>query len=207
QVARRLDRAQGGLGIGLTLVKQLVELHGGSVEAHSAGPNQGSEFVVRLPLLPDTQRPEEPMRAENDRGAKLPLRRILVVDDNEDAAESLARVLRLTGHEVRTAHDGPGALEATMDFRPEIVLLDLGLPRMDGYEVARRLREQPGAENVRLVALTGYGREEDQRRSREAGFDHHLVKPVDFDALDELLASLGAPAQPGDVGPDRVLTP
>jgi signal transduction histidine kinase/CheY-like chemotaxis protein len=190
QAEGTLDRAQGGLGIGLTLVRNLVELHGGSVQAFSGGLNEGSEFVVRLPLLPETPPPEEGKGKETGRGAVSPSRRLLVVDDNVDAAESLADWLELTGHEVRTAHDGPAALEAAHAYQPEVVLLDLGLPRMDGYEVARRLRESLAAKNVVLVALTGYGREEDRHRSREAGFDYHLVKPVDVGGLQQLLASL-----------------
>jgi signal transduction histidine kinase len=183
QVDRTLDRAQGGLGIGLTLVKSLVELHGGSVQAFSKGPNTGSEFVVRLPLLPDTQ-PPQPARGEgNSQAAPSLPRRILVVDDNVDAAESLGKWLEHTGHEVRISHDGDAALEMARTYQPEVVLLDIGLPRMDGYEVARRLREEPATEHALLVALTGWGQAEDRRRSREAGFDHHLTKPADPETL------------------------
>jgi CheY-like chemotaxis protein len=168
-------------------VKSLVELHGGSVQAFSDGPNRGSEFVVRLPLVADTQHPEETREEANSQPARSPPRRILLVDDNADAAESLGKLLELTGHEVRIAHDGPAALEAARTFRPEVALLDIGLPGMDGYEVARRLREQPATQRTLLVALTGWGQAEDRRRSREAGFDHHLTKPADPEALQELL--------------------
>src|SRR5207249_1563474 len=146
-----------------------------------------------------TPLPEVAEAGPNGRSVPSPPRRILVVDDTVDAAESLAKLLELTGHDVRTARDGPAALEAARIYRPEVVLLDIGLPGMDGYEVARRLRKQPATEHVRLVALTGYGQAEDRRRSREAGFDHHLVKPVDPAALEGLLTSLGEPARSGNV--------
>jgi CheY-like chemotaxis protein len=197
---RTLDRAQGGLGIGLTLAKSLIELHGGRVEAHSAGPNQGSEFVVRLPLLPGSAHPEEARVEKNERNAPSPPRRVLVVDDNTDTAESLAKLLELMGHQVRTAPDGPAALESVRDYRPEVVLLDIGLPGMDGYEVARRLRAERATEAVFLVALTGYGQEEDRRRSREAGFDRHLVKPVDLNTLRQVLVSAQALPQQNRAG-------
>jgi two-component system CheB/CheR fusion protein len=184
-----LDRSQGGLGIGLTLVKRLVELHGGTVAAHSDGPGKGCEFTVRLPL----QTAAAPV-AEPSRPAATPVkpRRILVVDDNADAAESLALVLRLWQHEAATAHDGPAALKLAETFRPEVVFLDIGLPRMNGYQVARELRKLRGLEKVLLVAMTGYGQDEDRRRAREAGFDHHLVKPVDMGAVEGILAD-GSP--------------
>jgi signal transduction histidine kinase len=188
QVDSSQARAQGGLGIGLTLVRSLVEMHGGTVEARSDGPGRGSEFVVRLPILvaePDTISDCQAKDAEDPPDT---CRRILVVDDSRDAAESLAILLRLTGHDVRTAHDGPEALEAARSFEPEVVLLDIGLPGMSGYEVARRLREQAGTDPPHLVALTGYSQEEDRQRSREAGFDLHLVKPVDPSALRDLLS-------------------
>jgi CheY-like chemotaxis protein len=187
QDERTLDRAQGGLGIGLTLVKKLVELHGGLVTAHSEGPGRGSEFVVRLPAAmrqtPATAAVAAPVAEASPSGC-----RVLVVDDNADAAESLALLLRIQGHDVRTASDGPAALEAAEIFRPEVVLLDLGLPKMSGYEVARLLRQQPESEGIRLLALTGYGQEDDHRRSREAGFDAHLVKPVDLEELMRMVA-------------------
>jgi signal transduction histidine kinase len=187
QADRTLDRSQGGLGIGLTLVRHLVEMHGGRVEALSPGVNQGSEFVVRLPLLSGAS----PAASANGCGtapAAAP-RRVLLVDDNVDAADSLALLLSLGGHEVRAVHDGPSALRAAAEFRPEVVLLDIGLPGMDGYEVARRLRQCAEVAGTLLVAVTGYGREEDRRRSREAGFDFHLVKPADPQQLAELFAA------------------
>jgi signal transduction histidine kinase/DNA-binding response OmpR family regulator len=190
QVDRSLDRSQGGLGIGLTLARRLVELHGGRVHAHSDGPGAGSEFVVRLPLL---DAPREPAPATNGcyppAGGPLPRTRTLIVDDNVDAAESLAVMLGALGSEVRTAFDGPSGLAAAEKFRPDVVLLDLGLPTMDGYKVARRLRDLPGLEGLVLVALSGYGQDEDRRKSKEAGFDHHLVKPASPEMLRELLTS------------------
>jgi signal transduction histidine kinase/DNA-binding response OmpR family regulator len=196
QVDRSLDRAQGGLGIGLTLVKTLVELHGGRVEAHSGGPGRGSEFTVRLPVAPAGEGTPEGPREDAPAAVPHPsprtARRVLVVDDNADGANALAHVLRLTGHEVRVAHTGPGALSEAEAFRPGTVLLDIGLPGMDGYAVARELGERLRPDRPLLVALTGYGRDEDRRRSREAGFDHHLVKPVDPAALLALLGTGGA---------------
>jgi signal transduction histidine kinase len=192
QGERTLDRAEGGLGIGLTLVQQLTEMHDGNVEAFSEGPGRGSEFVVRLPLLPDgVAAPDggESIRAVEPRVASAS-RRILVVDDNRDSAESLATLLRLIGNEVRTAHDGRQALEVAADYQPDMVLLDIGLPVLNGYEVARRLRTDPAYGRAVLVALTGYGSEEDRHRSHSSGFDHHMVKPVDFDVLQTLLTSL-----------------
>ena len=193
QVTPALERSHGGLGIGLALVRGLVELHGGTVEARSAGAGSGSEFVVRLPALP----PEEhiPGRKSAAEGGEslgaAPRRRILVVDDNCDAADSLAMLLRLAGQDVRVAYDGPAALSQRDEFRPELMFLDIGMPGMDGYEVAQRLRQQPGLESLVLVAMTGWGQEEDRRRSREAGFDHHLVKPVEPDLLHKLLVQPG----------------
>jgi CheY-like chemotaxis protein len=186
---RSLARSEGGLGIGLTLVRSLVELHGGSVEARSEGADKGSEFIVRLPALRGSPaRPESPSAPARCRS---PARRVLVVDDSADTAESLALLLTVQGHEVRTAHDGPAALQAAEAFRPEVIFLDIGLPRMDGYEVARRLRGQMGLRDATLVAVTGYGQEEDRRRAEEAGFDAHLVKPADPGALERLLAAAG----------------
>jgi two-component system CheB/CheR fusion protein len=183
QVDRSLERSEGGLGIGLTLVKRLVEMHCGSVEALSDGPGRGSEFIVRLSLLPIEGPHSLPPVSVDTVPAPHNHSRILVVDDNIDGADSLAVLLRLGGHEVSLAHDGPAALDMAQAFRPEVVLLDIGLPGMDGYEVAKRLRAGPPTRDAILVAVTGYGREEDRQRSREAGFDHHLVKPVSFDAL------------------------
>jgi two-component system CheB/CheR fusion protein len=176
QADRTLGRAQGGLGIGLTLVKRLVELHGGTVGARSDGRGQGSEFIVRLPVVEHGARSAH---AKPQLGDRHQTRRILVVDDNADGLETLAMLLELSGHEVRTASDGPGALTAASEFRPDVILLDIGLPGMDGYEVAGRLRTDPALRGVRLIALTGWGQDTDRERSRGAGFDLHLVKPVD----------------------------
>ena len=189
QADSSLGRARGGLGIGLTLVKALVELHGGSVQAFSKGSGQGSEFVVRLPLSDGAE--VRHAAVETPAAAPSPSRRVLLLDDNVDAANSLALMLRLQGHEVLVAHDGPTALEAVKEFTPDIAVLDLGMPGMDGYEVARRLRREPGLEKLLLVALTGWGQEEFRRRSREAGFDFHLVKPAEPRELRELLARAG----------------
>jgi CheY-like chemotaxis protein len=178
QVDHSLDRAQGGLGVGLTLVRSLVELHDGSVQALSDGPGRGSEFVVRLPLfVGEDSEANQPGRS--DEAARLPCR-VLVVDDNRDAADSLAMLLQLDGHEVHIAHDGPAALAAAGEFAPQVVMLDIGLPGLDGYGVARALREQPGTRDILLVAISGYGQEEDRQLSHEAGFDYHFVKPIDF---------------------------
>jgi len=189
QVAPALERSQGGLGVGLSLVRGLVRLHGGSVEAHSGGPGRGSEFIVRLPVTDDSvQRaaPEErEVGGEPHRGPKS---RILVVDDNRDAADSLATMLRMMGNDVRTAYDGLEAVQAAATFRPDVLLLDIGLPRMNGYEAARHIREQPWGRSMALIALTGWGQEEDRRRALDAGCDHHLTKPADPAALQKLLA-------------------
>jgi CheY-like chemotaxis protein/two-component sensor histidine kinase len=192
QAERSLDRSQGGLGIGLALVQRLVELHGGKVEAHSS-LGHGSEFVVRLPMVltPALQLPSTPDGTVEPTGPSL---RVLVVDDNVDAADSLAMLLKAAGHHVQMAHDGPTALEAALHHRPKVVLLDIGLPGLDGYEVARRLRQQAVFQNVVLVATTGYGQEADRERSREAGFDHHLVKPIDFGKVEQILATVSEKA-------------
>ncbi|HWY86045.1 MAG TPA: ATP-binding protein, partial [Gemmataceae bacterium] len=178
---------QWGLGIGLTLVRSLVALHGGSVEATSGGANQGSEFIVRLPLLTPSASPKLQEPTPTAAGERRRLR-VLIVDDNVDAVTSMARVLETQGHEVRTAHDGTAAMESAQAHHPEVVLLDIGLPGIDGYEVARRLRGQACFASTLLVALTGFGQEEDRSRSQEAGFDSHLVKPVEPAYLDELLS-------------------
>jgi signal transduction histidine kinase/DNA-binding response OmpR family regulator len=188
QASRSLDRSQGGLGIGLTLVRRLVELHGGSVQAQSDGANRGSEFVVRLPISTRPLSEREPSKNGSRMQVVAP-RRILIVEDMPDVAKSLARLLRLVGHHVVTALDGRSALEELSTSTFDVVLLDIGLPGMDGFEVARAVRRQPCADSLVLVALTGYGQEDDRLRSREAGFDYHLTKPVDFDTLLGILAS------------------
>jgi signal transduction histidine kinase/CheY-like chemotaxis protein len=187
---RSLERAQGGLGIGLSIVRGVVELHGGSVAAHSAGPGQGSEFTVRLPALAASTWESRAAEVGGEPATVPAPRRILVADDNADSAESLALLLTLRGSEVRTARDGWEAVEAAAAFGPDVVLLDIGMPRLNGYEAARKIREQSRGEWMVLIALTGWGQNEDRQRSTEAGFDFHLVKPVDFAALEQLLASL-----------------
>jgi PAS domain S-box-containing protein len=191
QSQRGLDRSQGGLGIGLTLVRSLVGLHGGTVEARSDGIGRGSEFVVRLPALAPAAAPLPVARRSADR-VDAGRARILIVEDNVDAAESLAMLLDLLGHQVRVAHDGLAALELVTKRVPDFMLVDIGLPGMDGYEIARRIRRQPALQHVVLVALTGYGRDEDRVAARAAGFDHHLVKPIEPDALQALFARLRA---------------
>jgi len=188
QVDRTLEQSQGGLGIGLTLVKRLVEMHGGTVAAYSEGPDRGSELVVRLPVLREP--PKEQQAPEPAAAGSTPGRRVLVVDDNQDAAVSLAMLLELTGHEVRTAFDGLKAVEVAGEFLPDVVLMDLGMPKLNGYEAATRIREQMWGERMVLVAVTGWGQEDDRRRTAEAGFDGHLVKPVDHRAFVDLLSSL-----------------
>jgi signal transduction histidine kinase/DNA-binding response OmpR family regulator len=188
QGKRALDRTQGGLGVGLTLVQRLVQLHGGEVVASSAGPGQGSQFRVLLPCLGEV---DEPVVQEDGRG-QLPTasvaRRILVVDDNVDVVETTTMLLSLSGHQVRSAKDGLQALHLASEFRPDVVLLDIGLPLMDGYEVARRLRQTPQTAGALLIALTGYGQQGDRQRGRDAGFDGHMLKPVDPHALAKLIA-------------------
>jgi PAS domain S-box-containing protein len=188
QADRSLAHSQGGLGLGLTLVRQLVEKHDGTVTASSAGIGQGSSFTIQLPLLPAAQPAIEPDHAVPDSRASLsPTLRIMVVDDYVDAAESLALLLQMEGHEVRTAHCGLQALELAQVFQPQVALLDIGLPGLNGYEVANRLRALPETQGAMLIALTGYGQTEDRSRSQVAGFDHHLLKPVNFQMLSELL--------------------
>ena len=187
-----LARSQGGLGIGLSLVKTLVELHGGSIEARSDGPHQGSEFIVRLPI--ELQTPTRASTPPSNDGEKRPARnfRILIVDDNRDSADSLTTLLKLMGNEAQAAYDGEQALEAAARMQPDVVLLDIGMPKLNGYDACRRIREQPWGQKMVLIALTGWGQEKDRRRAQEAGFDQHLVKPVNPDALMKLLASCSA---------------
>jgi signal transduction histidine kinase len=193
QVDAAAHRAQGGLGIGLALVRQLVQMHGGSVTAYSDGPGKGSEFLIRLPLRVRQMRAtmtttSPPLTGTND-DSRAGLR-ILLADDNRDALDSLATLLQCDGHEVHTAGDGAEALAMAEQCRPNVVLLDIGMPKLDGYEVARRIRAEPWGKSTVLIALTGWGQDEDRRRSREVGFDTHLVKPLDPDALSSLLARL-----------------
>ena len=206
QVDSALERSQGGLGIGLSLARGLIELHGGSIAAHSDGPGQGSEFTVRLPVLaartdadPDGHRPRG---TEPPPSALPPMlgRRILVVDDNHDSARSLATLLRLSGSDVELAHDGLAAVEAAERYQPDAVLMDLGMPKLDGYAACRRIRQQPWGQSGRmlLIAQTGWGGETDRQRAREAGFDGHLVKPVDVAVLNaqiDVLLKSGRPAK------------
>jgi signal transduction histidine kinase/CheY-like chemotaxis protein len=195
QVEAGSDKAQGGLGIGLTLVKRLVHMHGGKVEAQSAGLGTGSRFVVRLPVSAEEANAESSAAAAER--AKPQGRRILVVDDNTDSAVSLAMLLRIEGNETFTAHDGVEAVAEAEKHRPDVILLDIGLPKMSGHEVCRHVRRQPWGQSIVLVALTGWGQEEDRRKSREAGFDGHLVKPVDFEKLSDLLSSLAVERRAG----------
>ncbi|MEO5617902.1 MAG: response regulator [Candidatus Eisenbacteria bacterium] len=203
---RALDRSQGGLGIGLALVKNIVELHGGQVEARSAGAGQGSTFYLRLPA-PASPAAAETVVEQRAPASRGPARRVLVVDDNIDSAESMAMLLRLEGHQTHTALDGAAALAATEEFQPDLILLDIGLPNLDGYAVARRLRGMRSMDRTVLVAMTGYGLERDQRRSREAGFDHHMIKPLDVAVLRQVLVSCpgaeDSAHQPGPSGTDN----
>ena len=188
QVEKSLENSQGGLGIGLTLVKRLVEMHGGIVEAHSEGPGKGSEFIVRLPLSVEVSIPLE--KKIEEESPLTSSQRILVVDDNQDGANTLSLMLRLMGNEVRTAYDGQEGLEVAEQFRPEIVILDIGLPKLNGYEVCSRIRAQAWGKDVVLIAVTGWGQDDARRRSKEAGFDQHMVKPVDPKALMRMLATI-----------------
>ncbi len=193
QVEQTIDRSQGGLGIGLTLVRRLVELHGGSVSARSEGPGRGSTFTVRLPAA-DCDIPARPGAAgPASRDGSRPRPRVLVVDDSADTARAMARLLGVEGYDVRVAHDGRAALDAAREHRPDVILLDIGLPGMNGYEVARAVRRDPDLAGVTLIAISGYGQDHDRRRSLDSGFDHHLVKPVDYGVLYELLAAVPNP--------------
>jgi CheY-like chemotaxis protein/two-component sensor histidine kinase len=193
QADRSYEQTQGGLGIGLTLVRRLIQMHGGTVQAHSAGKNLGSEFTVRLPVALEQVEPEK----KADPGDKIAAhsRRILVVDDYGESAETLADLLRLDGNEVEIAHDGYEALEAAAQFRPAVILLDVAMPKLNGYDAARRIREHPWGKKMVLIAVTGWGQARDRQRSREAGFDAHVTKPVDYPELMNLLSELSPGGQ------------
>ena len=183
QVDTSLERMRSGLGFGLTLVKKLVTMHGATVEARSLGLGQGSEFIVRLPIV------GAPTAAPHDAKQSRPRsRRIVVADDNVDAAVSLAELLKLSGHDVHIAHDGLAAVKAAETFQPDVIVLDIGMPALNGYEAARRIRSQGANGDVLLIALTGYGQDSDKSRAKEAGFDLHVVKPVDIAKIEEILA-------------------
>jgi signal transduction histidine kinase/ActR/RegA family two-component response regulator len=188
QIDRSLDRSQGGLGIGLTLVKRIVEFHGGTVEARSEGLGKGCEFIVRLPVAESALAPSAGMPEVEGEVGMVPRSRILVVDDLRDSADSLAMMLRAKGHDVRTAYDGYEAVEIALDYRPDVVLLDIGMPRLNGFDAARMIREQSVGDSPMLIAVTGWGHDENRLRTKEAGFDHHLVKPVEPAVLTRLLA-------------------
>jgi CheY-like chemotaxis protein len=200
QADRSLDRSQGGLGIGLSIVRMLIELHGGTVEARSRGLGHGSTFIVWLPIAEDdaARAPDEPARPAPPAPSHDPSRqlRVLVVDDNVDAATTLGDLVRSQGHEVRVVHDGVSALTAAEAQHPDVVFLDIGLPGMDGYAVARAIRADAANEGMCLIALTGWGQEGDRERTRGSGFDHHLTKPVDLGALRRLLAGRARACQP-----------
>jgi PAS domain S-box-containing protein len=187
QIEGTCGRIQSGLGIGLTLVRRLVEMHGGTVEVHSDGEQLGSKFSVRLPILPLVKEREIPRAGIERAAAATNNRRVLVVDDNGDALDSLSKLVAVMGNEVRKAHDGLEAVHAAELFRPDVVLMDLGMPKLNGYDAAKRMREEPWGRNLTLVATSGWGQEEHRRLSREAGFDHHLVKPIEFAALRSIL--------------------
>jgi PAS domain S-box-containing protein len=188
QVDQSLEKSQGGLGVGLTIAKRLTEMHGGSIEAHSEGPGKGSEFIVRLPVVLSLVDEQEDEEDDQRQTAPVVRQRVLVADDNRDAAATMAMMLKLLGNEVRTAHDGLEALDVAAEFQPGVILLDIGMPKLNGYETCRHIREQPWGRNALIVALTGWGQDDDKRRSQEAGFNDHLVKPVDPAALHKLFA-------------------
>jgi len=188
QVDSNLERSHGGLGIGLSIVKRLVEMHGGSVEARSEGQGSGSEFIVRLPVALSVAGDEPTVQTYLV--GPVTRHRIVVVDDNVDAANSLGQLLEMLGNEVITFYDGESGIKAARKFRPDILLCDIGMPKMNGYDTARSIRAEEWGKNTVLVALTGYGQMDDLQRSADAGFDHHLVKPLDVDALMALMAGL-----------------
>jgi CheY-like chemotaxis protein len=181
-----IDRPEGGLGVGLTLVERLIGLHGGTVRAHSEGPGKGSRFVVRLPARTASDAGAGTNGSGEEHSGKGLRRRILVVDDNVDAANALRYLLENDGHEVKVAGDGPAGLALARDFRPDFLLLDIGLPRMNGYEIAKQVREDEALRNVTIIAITGYGQVNDRALASAAGFDHHLTKPVEFHSLQKL---------------------
>jgi len=192
QADTALDRAEGGLGIGLTMVERLTRMHGGTVTAQSAGPGLVSEFVVQLPLM-DAAAAD--VREADGVDQQTSSRRYLVVDDNEDAAEALGLLLEMSGHVVRMVHSGHLAIAAAREFHPDVMLLDVGLPGMDGYEVVRQFRASPDLAQLMIIATTGYGRAEDRARCLAAGFNHHLVKPLDVDEIERLVG--GSSTRPG----------
>jgi len=194
QAERTIHRAKGGLGLGLALVRELVELHGGSVEARSEGVGQGAELTVRLPLAP----PAPAAKEEPGSASGRPRRRVLIIEDNVDAAESLREVLELEHHDVAVAHDGPSGLAKAHQLRPAVILCDIGLPHMDGYEVARAVRAEPELARVHLVALSGYAMPEDLERARRAGFDRHMAKPPSLVQLRSVLAEVSGDEGRGD---------
>jgi CheY-like chemotaxis protein/two-component sensor histidine kinase len=193
QLDRSLGHSQGGLGIGLTLVKRLVQMHGGSVEAQSEGPGKGSEFTMRLPLQVNAtsspMRPQDVPAPQRQAPSESSLR-VLIVDDNRDSANSLVLLLRITGHNARAAYDGLEAVQLAESFQPHVVVLDIGMPRLNGYQAAERMREQSWSKGATFIAVTGWGQEGDKQRATDAGFDHHIVKPVDPNALLALLESI-----------------
>ena len=200
QVDHSLEKAQGGLGIGLMLVKQLLEMHGGRIEAKSEGSGKGSEFIAHLPVV-NVVPPRQTANTADEPRARTLACRILVADDNRDAAESMSTVLRLMGNEVRTVHDGLQAVEEAAAFRPDLVLLDIGMPRLNGYDAARRIRAERWGKSTLIVAMTGWGQDEDKRRASEAGFDRHFTKPVDPGDIEKLIAALRTSS------PQRTLAP
>jgi CheY-like chemotaxis protein len=190
QASQSLDRPHGGLGVGLALVQRLVQLHGGTVTAQSEGTGRGSEFVVRLPLCalrPEGPEPTKPLEAQ---APTTRTRRVLVVDDNFDAGQALLFLLQNEGHDVRLATDGAAGLVLARSFKPQVMLLDIGMPQLDGYQLASRIRADNELRNATIVAITGYGQKHDRDRSAAAGFDHHFTKPVEFEALKKLLQAV-----------------
>jgi CheY-like chemotaxis protein len=194
QVDRSLEKSRGGLGIGLNIARRLAEMHGGSIEARSDGPGAGSEFTVRLPVIMSLV---STLPAETGKGEVFMVtsHRVLIVDDHEGSAAMMGIMCRALGNDVRTAHDGIQAVEVAAEFRPDVIFLDIGMPRLNGYDACRRIREQPWSRDTMIVALTGWGQEEDRRQAEEAGFSRHLVKPVDPNTIRELLAELKPPAR------------